>query len=71
MLKKQEFINKNFAIPYYVFEEITDYIEQTAKGNNKSMKWENIISLLNMAVINKNITPEQSVIIKQIYCREK
>ena len=27
-----EQLNKEFNIPYYIFEEITDYIELTAKG---------------------------------------
>ena len=38
---------------------IIEYIEQTAKGNNKCMKWNNIIVLLNMAVINKKITKDK------------
>ena len=39
-----------------IFEEITEYIELTAKGNCKCMKWENINSLLNSAVLNNRIT---------------
>ena len=50
---EQEQINPNFDIPYYIFEEITEYIELTAKGHCKCMKWDNIKSLLNLAVINK------------------
>ena len=55
-----EQLNKEFNIPYYIFEEITDYIELTAKGYSKCMKWENIKSLLNLAVVNNRITKEQA-----------
>lgn len=41
-----EQLNKEFNIPYYIFEEIVDYVELTAKGYSKCMKWENIKSLL-------------------------
>lgn len=44
--------NEEFNIPYYIFEEIAEYIELTAKWHCKCMKWENIKSLLNVAVIN-------------------
>ena len=40
-------VNEDFNIPYYIFEEITEYVELTAKGHCKCMKWENIKSLLN------------------------
>ena len=40
-------INEDFNIPFYIFEEIVDYIELTAKGYSKYMKWNNIKSLLN------------------------
>ena len=36
-------INEEFNIPYYIFEEITEYLELTAKGHCKCMKWENIV----------------------------
>ena len=36
-------------MPYYIFEEIVDYIELTAQGKCKSMKWENIKMLLGLA----------------------
>lgn len=48
-----EHLNKEFYVPYYIVEEITDYIELTAKGYSKCMKWENIKSLLRLAVVNK------------------
>ncbi len=66
-----ENINKNFDIPYYIFEEITEYIELTAMGNCKTTKWENITSLLNLAVINNRLTEQQAVYLKQTFCREE
>ena len=53
-------INEEFNIPYYIFEEITEYIELTAKGHCKCMKWENIKSLLNLAVVNKRLSRQQA-----------
>ncbi len=66
-----ENINKNFDIPYYIFEQITEYIELTAIGKCKTMKWENITSLLNLAVINNRLTEQQAVYLKQTFCREE
>ncbi len=66
-----EEINKDFNIPYYIFEEILEYIELTAKGKCKTMKWENIKSLLNLAVINNKLTNEQARYLKETFCREK
>lgn len=64
-------LNDDFAIPYYIFEEIVEYIELTSKGYCKCMKWENIKSLLNLAVINKKLTIEQSNFLKEKFKREK
>ena len=63
-------INEEFNIPYYIFEEITEYIELTAKGHSKCMKWENIKSLLNLAVINNRLTKQQVELLQQRFCRE-
>lgn len=41
-----EQLNKEFNVPYYIFEEIIDYVELIAKDYCKCMKWENIKSLL-------------------------
>jgi len=41
-----EQLNKEFNVPYYIFEEIIDYVELTAKDYCKCMKWKNIKSLL-------------------------
>ena len=66
-----EKINDEFNIPYYIFEEIVEYVEQTAQGKCKCMKWENIKSLLNLAVINKRITRQQAEYLEKEFCREK
>lgn len=66
-----EKINDEFNIPYYIFEEIVEYVEQTARGKCKCMKWENIKSLLNLAVINKRITRQQAEYLEKEFCREK
>ena len=65
-----EQINKEFNVPYYIFEEITDYIELTAKGYSKCMKWENIKSLLKLAQVNNRLTQEQVDFLVEKYCRE-
>lgn len=65
-----EKLNKDFNVPYYIFEEILQYIELTAKGNCKTMKWENIKALLNLAVINNRLTKEQAEYLKETFCRE-
>ena len=63
-------INEEFNIPYYIFEEITEYIELTAKGHCKCMKWENIKSLLNLAVVNKRLSRQQAEFLEKEFCRE-
>lgn len=34
------------------------------------MKWENIKSLLNLAVINNRLIKQQADLLKHLYCRE-
>lgn len=65
-----EIINGEFDIPYYIFEEIVDYVEQTSQGHCKSMKWENIKSLLRLAKFNKRLTDEQVNFLINKYNRE-
>ena len=38
-----EQINEEFNIPYYIFEEIIEYVKLTAKGYSKCMKWKGFI----------------------------
>ena len=65
-----EQLNKEFNVPYYIFEEIIDYVELTAKGYSKCMKWKNIRSLLNLAVVNNRITKEQAQFLEKEFNRE-
>lgn len=61
----------NFKVPKYIAEEIIEYIEQTAIGKCKCMKWENIKVLLRLAIANGRITIEQAEYIENEFCREK
>ena len=62
--------NNDFDIPFYIFEEIVEYIEQTALGHCKTAKWHNIKALLGLARINNNLTKEQVDFLIKTYCRE-
>lgn len=66
-----EQINEEFNVPCYIFEEIIDYVELTAKGCSKCMKWENIKSLLRLAVTNNRLTEQQAQFLEKEFCREK
>lgn len=63
-------INEDFDIPNYIFEEIVEYVEQTAQGRCRTMKWENIKALLNCAKVNNRLTQEQVKFLMEKYCRE-
>lgn len=65
-----EEINKDFNVPYYIFEEIVEYIELTNQGHCKSMKWENIKALLRLAKVNNRLSNEQVNFIIEKYNRE-
>ena len=65
-----EQLNKEFNVPYYIFEEIIEYVELTAKGYCKCMKWENIKTLLRLAVVNNRLTKEQAEFLEKEFCRE-
>ena len=62
---------ENFIVPNYIAEEILEYIEQTAQGKCKCMKWRNIQALLGLAVINGRTTRGQAAIIANKFCRKK
>lgn len=63
-------LDSDFFIPYYVFEEIIEYVEMSAKGKCKCMKWENIKSLMNLAILNGKLTKEEAEFLKKKFCRE-
>lgn len=65
-----EQLNKEFNIPYYIFEEIVEYIELTARGRCKVAKWENIKALLRLAQGNNRLSNEQVNFIINKYNRE-
>ena len=65
-----EKINEEFAVPYYIFEEIIEYVELTSKGYSKCMKWNNIKAILKLAVVNNKITEEQASFLEDKYNRE-
>ena len=65
-----EKINEEFNVPFYIFQEIVEYIEQTAQGHCKSMKWENIKALLGLARLNNRLSEVQVKYIIDTYCRE-
>ena len=62
-------INPEFNIPYYVFEEIVDYIECT--NNSIYSNWENVRAMLRLAVVNNRLTEEQCNFLMNRYNREK
>lgn len=66
-----EQINKEFDVPYYIFEEIIEYVELTAKGYSKCMKWGNIRALLRLAVVNNRLTEQQAEFLEKEFYREK
>ena len=65
-----EEIKKDFNVPYYIFEEIVEYIELTNQRHCKSMKWENIKALLRLAKVNDRLSSEQVTFIIEKYNRE-
>ncbi len=69
-MKQENTVNPDFNIPYYIFEELIDYVELTAKGKCIPMKWQNIESLLGLAVVNQRLTKSQANCLRKTYCRE-
>lgn len=65
-----EKINEDFSIPYYIFEEIVEYVEQSAQGRCRCSKWSNIKALLRLAQVNNHLTEQQVKRIIDNYCRE-
>ena len=65
-----EKLTEDFIVPNYIAEEILEYIEQTAQGKCKGMKWRNIQALLGLAVINGRITREQAEVIENLFAEK-
>ena len=62
-------INRDFNIPYYIFEEIIEYRDFKSNGVEKASKLDNILLLLNTAVLNKKLSHEQAEYIKKTFCK--
>ena len=65
-----EKINEEFNVPFYIFQEIVEYIEQTTEGHCRSMKWKNIKTLLKLAQVNNRLSEQQVEYIIKTYCRK-
>lgn len=63
-------MNNEFDLPFYLVEELTSYLEATAKGENKSSQWNNIVALIGLAKVNDRITQEQATFLIQEFNRE-
>lgn len=63
-------INTDFNVPYYIFEEIVEYISLKSKGIEKASKLDSIQMLLNTAVVNSRLSYEQAEYIKKTFCKE-
>jgi len=58
-----ENLNVEFNVPYYILEEIVNYIE-----SGKSLRiWNNVELLINLARMNGKITEEQAKYLKEKY----
>ena len=66
--RKMKEINKDFDIPYYVFEEIIKYVLIKDKTNQD---WNKVQYFINMAVINERLSKEQARKLKEKYFIEK
>ncbi|MBQ3409615.1 MAG: hypothetical protein IJH12_10490 [Clostridia bacterium] len=64
-------INIDFNVPFYIFEDLIEYVELTAQGKPTGTRWEKIRALLGLAKINERLTEEQVKYIEDTYCREK
>lgn len=63
-------INTDFNVPYYIFEEIVEYISLKSNGIEKASKLDSIQMLLNTAVVNSRLSYEQAEYIKKTFCKE-
>lgn len=53
----------DFSIPDYVLHEIDEYVKLYKRGKIKFSRFDNIIALIHLAVLNHRITEEQSLIL--------
>ena len=62
--------NPNFDIPFYILEQIAEYLELTAKGYKEPRRFEKLKMSLNMAKMNGRLSQEQVDLIMEKYNRE-
>ena len=64
LTKKLSILNAYINFKLSKVSNSRDYVELSAKGYSKYMKWENIKSLLRLAVISNRLTKEQAQFLK-------
>ena len=57
----------DFDVPQYITEEIEQYTKDCKSGKSRCMKWENIKSLIGLAIVSNRITKEQGSYLKEIF----
>ena len=57
-------------IPFYIVNDIVEYIEYKGGISDKIKRWSNISTLINGAVLNHRLTREEATKIKEKFCRE-
>lgn len=65
-----ENVNKDFDIPYYIFEEIIEYITLDGTIEQRKEKSNNLNALLRLSIINRRLTKEQVIFLKDSFCEE-
>lgn len=59
-------INEEFNVPFYVVEEIIEYLKEQINGINRQSKLNNINSLIALAVVNNRLTSQQATTIRKM-----
>ena len=64
-------ISEKYNIPFYLLEEIYEYVNSCTDGESNATKWGNINTLINLAVMSERLSREESIEIKRYYCKEE
>lgn len=62
-LRNEQFMDNDFDIPHYIFEELIRYYNK----NKSPVVWDNLVSLLNLAKVNGRLSQEQVDYLKNTY----
>ncbi len=62
-LRNEQFMDNDFDIPHYIFEELIRYYNK----NKSPVVWDNLVSLLNLAKVNGRLSQEQVDFLKENY----